>query len=406
MVLEGRSVRSSFTDDLDRLASRNLKRSLRTVEGHSAARLQIDGRSFLNFSSNDYLGASRHPRVRQAVMNAFDRWGAGATASRLISGNTELHQAFEKRLARWLGAERALLFPSGYMANLGVITALVGAGDAVVVDRLSHASLVDAIRLSGARVFVYKHADLVQAEKALRRSKGYRRRLLVTDSLFSMDGDFAPIGELAALAKKFDAVSVLDEAHALGVWGPEGRGWAAAQSTHWEVRIGTLSKSLGSQGGFIAASDEIAELLINRARSFIYTTGLSPLCVAAASEALSWIQEDAAPREKVKKLSARLRDGLVALGWNVLGSQSQIAPIFLGSVENALEVSRRLYDAGIYAPAIRPPTVHPGECRLRFSVTTEHEERDVECLLRALHDLPSPPAGEGARRAGEGINAL
>jgi 8-amino-7-oxononanoate synthase len=304
----------------------------------------------------------------------------------------------------------ALVFPTGYMANLGVITTLVGKGDAILLDRLCHASLIDAARLSGARLFVFAHGDVDEAERALKRMRSYRRRLLISESLFSMDGDRAPLDALAGLAQRYGAISLLDEAHAIGVWGEGGRGlrWDTATRGHedakkhpigglaslrprvlaspWDVVVGTLSKALGSQGGFVCGSEALIDAMVNQARSFIFTTGLSPACVGAAHAALSLVQEDARPRERLQQTAGRLREGLRSLRLNALHSQSQIIPVLLGSVKNALACAAHLESAGLFAPAIRPPTVPSGECRLRFSVTAQHTGQDIEQLLQALKD--------------------
>jgi 8-amino-7-oxononanoate synthase len=375
--------------ELTDLSARSLRRELRCIDKIDKARLIISGKTYVNFSSNNYLGLATHPKVIEAVREAAVIWGAGATASRLISGSTAIHSRLERALAGFLKKEAALLFPSGYMANLSVVTSLAGQGDAVIADRLNHASLIDAVRLSGARLFVYEHSDPVSAEKALIRARSYRRRLLMTDGLFSMDGDFAPLKELSSLCRRYDAVGMVDDAHALGIWGDEGRGVASLLDTEW-LLVGTLSKALGSQGGFVCASSPVIDLLVNRARPFIFSTGLSPLCVAAALQALSLIQEDAGPRERVKELSMILRNGLKKRGWNMLGSESQIIPVLIGETGKTLETAERLMQAGIYAPAIRPPTVHSGECRIRFSVTADHTEADVYRLMEVL-DKPLPP---------------
>jgi len=372
--------------ELDSLDAQHMRRSLRSVEQNEGARLQVQGKPLLNFSSNNYLGLARHPQVVDAVRQVLDHWGAGTGSSRLISGTSVIHHDLEQALAAFMETEAALVFPSGYMANLGVVTALVGEGDAIIMDRLCHASLIDAARLSGARLFIYGHADLAEAERALKRTASYRRRLLVSDSLFSMDGDFAPLPELAALAQQAGAITILDEAHAIGIWGEHGRGARAMadQTSDWDVVVGTLSKALGSQGGFVCGSQALIDTLINKARSFIYTTGLSPTCVAAAHAALSLIQEDSVPRKRLHGLAHYLREGLRGLGFDTLDSESQIVPILLGSAEKALTCAAHLEGAGIYAPAIRPPTIHAGECRIRFSVTAEHTEKDIDQLVNAL----------------------
>lgn len=364
--------------ELLELEARSMRRQLRVASQSEGKTLTLDDKAVLNFSSNNYLGLARHPQVVEAAKQVLDHWGTGATSSRLISGSSIIHQDLESALAAFAGKEAALLFPTGYQANLGVVTSLVGEGDAVILDRLCHASLVDAAKLSGARLFVYPHRDVAGARAALERTSAYRRRLILTESLFSMDGDFAPIEELATLAREHNAMLLVDEAHAIGVWD---------LSKVADIVVGTLSKALGSQGGFVAGSRALIDTLINRARAFIFTTGLSPVCVAAGFAALSLVQDDPARRLKVQKLSNKLREGLRIQGWDTLGSESQIIPILLGTPEEALRVARILLDAGIYAPAIRPPTVHAGECRIRFSVNTDLEESDVEQVLNTLAQL-------------------
>lgn len=354
-----------------------MRRTLRVATQAEGKHLTVGNKPLLNFSSNSYLGLSRHPQVVEAAKQVLDHWGVGATSSRLISGTSIIHQDLESALAAYVGKEAALVFPTGYQANLGVITALVGPGDAILMDRLCHASLVDAARLSGARLFVYPHLDVAGAQAALERAASYRRRLLITESLFSMDGDFAPLPELKTLAQTHHAITLVDNAHALGVW-PE------LETRGWDIIVGTLSKALGSQGGFVSGSKDVIDTLINRARSFIYTTGLSPVCVAAAFAALSLAQDDPKPRQHVRSLSERLRHGLQGKGWNTLGSRSQIVPVLLGSAEDALRAANALQDAGVYAPAIRPPTVHAGECRIRFSVIAELSEADIDLVVERL----------------------
>lgn len=388
-------------EELETLDAQGLRRSLRTIDGAPQAHFVREGKSYVNFSSNNYLGLATHPRVLQAAKKALDRYGAGASASRLLCGTLEVHTALEKALADFKGTEAALVFPSGYMANLGLVTALVGPGDAVVLDRLCHASLVDAVRLSRAKLLVYAHADAHHAEHVLKRLRGFRRRLIVTDSLFSMDGDFAPLTDLVALAQRYEAMLLIDEAHAIGVWGEKGRG--ATELFGVENRVpfvmGTLSKALGSQGGFVCGSRSMIDFLVNRARSFIYTTGLSPAAAAASREALRLIQEEPERRAHAQALAKRLREKLKASGWNILKSESQIVPILLGSVEQAAAFSNQLLEAGIYAPAIRPPTVPQDQCRIRFSVAADHSEEDIDRLVKALKSLfPSPcPLPQGER---------
>jgi 8-amino-7-oxononanoate synthase len=382
-------IPSLVSGELKALEDKALKRSMRIVDSAEGASLTIDGRSYVNFGSNNYLGLTRHPRVLEAVHQAVQTWGTGAGASRLLSGTTRLHDAFEQTLAAFFKKEAALVFPAGYMANLAVVTALVGPGDAVIADRLCHASLIDAVRLSGARLFVYKHVDVEDAERALKRAQSHRRRLLITESLFSMDGDFAPLDQIVPLAHVYDAIMLVDEAHAIGVWGPGGRGLSPAGV---DIVVGTLSKSLASQGGFICASRPLIDLLVNKSREFIFTTGLSPMCVAAAQGALAVLQEEEALGRRVQDLSGRLREGVRHLGFQTLGSKSQIVPILLGSDESALRAAAHLWGQGFYAPAIRPPTVHAGECRLRFSVMAGHTEGMIDQLLNSLTSLKETSA--------------
>jgi 8-amino-7-oxononanoate synthase len=378
-------------EELHDLDDESLRRKLRIVDQTNGSHITIDGQERINWASNNYLGLARHPNVIQAANEALATWGASAASSRLLSGTSRLHQDLEKKLAEFLKADAALLFPTGYMTNVGVLSALVGPGDAVIIDRLSHASLIDAVRLSGARLFVYPHSDCAGAEKALARAQSYRRRILVTESLYSMDGDIAPLRELADLTRRYGAIGFLDEAHALGVWGFQGRGVLGLEGMDdkWDIVVGTLSKALGSQGGFVAGSAELIDLILNKARSFIFTTGLSPVCVAAAQAALELIQSDPTQRVQVQKVSAHLREALRLQGWAISNSSTQIVPIILGDPTSALACAEFLSERGFYAPAIRPPTVPAGECRVRFSVTAEHRVEEVDQLLAALSEFRS-----------------
>jgi 8-amino-7-oxononanoate synthase len=354
---------------------------LQTLENHSMRRhLRFTDSSLINFASNNYLGLARDPEILAGAESALRQWGAGASSSRLLSGHTAAHADLESALAQWLKQEAALVFPAGYMANLGVITALAGGADAIVMDRLCHASLIDAARLSGARLLVYRHGDVSDAARVLKRAQAYRRCLLVTESLFSMDGDIAPLAELKLLARAHGALAIVDEAHALGVMGPRGRGL----SEGWDIVLGTLSKSLGSQGGFAAGSRKRMDYFVNKARLFIFTTGLAPVCAAAALAALRKIGKTPRPGEALLARAQRLRAALVRQGWNVLQSQSQIVPVHVGDAEKTLALAGRLRDQGFYAPAIRPPAVHARECRLRLSLTAEHTQEQIDRLLSVL----------------------
>lgn len=330
----------------------------------------LRGRDLIAFSSNDYLGLSQHPRVRRAACEAIVRYGTGATASRLIVGTRSLHLELEDAIACWKESERALVFPTGFAANLGVLSVL-GAPDVTIFsDQLNHASIIDGCRLSKANTRIYRHADLDHLEQLLCASTG--RRIVVTDSVFSMDGDVAPMFELQRICASYGALLIIDEAHA--VLGPE-----PTSGTCELLRVGTLSKTLGSLGGWAAGSRALIELLINRARSFIFTTGLSPADAAAGLESLRIVQSD-----EGDQLRARLRASIEEIA---PGHPSPIIPIVLGEDRAALEAAHRLLDLGLYVPAIRPPTVPPGTSRLRIALSAAHAPDMLSRLKAALQML-------------------
>jgi 8-amino-7-oxononanoate synthase len=366
---------------LEDLKRADLHRSLRALGSAPAARVRLDGRAVVNFASNNYLGLAGHPRVTAAAADAAERWGAGATASRLLGGTLEIHARLETALARLKGTEAAAVFPSGYHANMGTLQALLGKDDVVFLDRLAHASLVDGARLSGAALRVFAHNDAASLEKALRRHAGANAPWIVTESVFSMDGDDAPLRELAALAKRFGARTYVDEAHATGVRGPDGAGLVRELGLEKDIDVcmGTLSKALGGAGGFVCGTRELAEWVHNRARSFIYSTALPPASAASALAALEVSAAESARRERLFASSRRLR---AALG--VAAGDGPIVPLVVGSEKAALDLSRRLWDAGFFVPAIRPPTVPKGTARLRFSVTADHSEAEIEAAARVV----------------------
>lgn len=385
------------------------------LEETRANEMILQGNRYLNFSSNDYLGYAAHPKVREAAMEAIKKYGAGGRSSRLISGTLDLHRQLEEKLAKFKGTESCLVFPTGFMANLAVLSALLSEGDAVIMDRLNHASLIDAAKLSRARIFVYDHCSLDSLEKVLHRTKNYKKRLVVTDSLFSMDGDFAPLAEIVELCNKHKVWLMIDDAHATGIFGKRGMGMAEHFGVLGKIEIvmGTLSKALGSQGGFVCGSKEMIDYLVNRARPFIYTTALSPASCGAALAALDLIQQEPEKRKKLLLLARDFREQLRKKylenvsplgrgGWNtqsdfvchpfVKGESdwvcseggSQIIPFLTGSIETTLKFSEKLRESGIFVPAIRPPTVPKNQCRLRFSLTSEHSHKDIEWLLSVL----------------------
>lgn len=376
---------------LKELKEKNLYRSLRIIESSDGKYFTIEGKKFLHFSSNNYLGLAGHPKLKKVAIEAIKKFGLGTGSARLISGNTELHFRLEKKLAEFKNTEAAIVFPTGYMTNVGTISALVGPGDAVIIDRLVHASVVDACWQSRAKVLVYQHCETVQLEKILKRAEKFRRRLIVTESVFSMDGDIAPLSKIVELAHQYGALLMVDEAHAIGVWGNNGRGIAEVQNVEGKIDVimGTLSKALGSLGGYIAGSSNLINFLRNKARSFIYTTGLPPACAAAALAALQIIEQEPECRENLQKKASYLRQRLKDAGWDIGNSQTQIIPLIIGEEKEALMLTDYLSEQGIFIPAIRPPTVPAGSARLRISLMAAHTQEDLDRLLEALAEFKS-----------------
>ena len=363
-----------------------LYRKRRIAEGPQTPERIVDGRRLLAFCSNDYLGLAAHPAVAEAFRRGVDAYGAGSGAAHLVNGHTRAHHALEEELAAFTGRPRALLFSTGYMANLGAITALAGRGDRVFGDRLIHASLIDAARLSGARLSRYAHADPAHLEAMLDGS-GPADTLIVTDGVFSMDGDLAPLPALADIARRQDAWLVVDDAHGIGVLGDRGRGTLerfALSPDDAPVLVGTLGKALGTAGAFVAGSEDLVEHLIQNARSYIYTTAM-PAAVAEATRAsLRLVDGEGWRRERLRALIARLREGARQLGIELMESETPIQPLVVGDSRLAAALAARLLDAGILVPAIRPPTVPPGSARLRITLSAAHEDEHVDRLLDAL----------------------
>ncbi len=360
--------------------------------GRQSAKIVLDGRVLIHFGSNDYLGLAADRRLTEAVEKSLSEQGWGAGASPLIAGYTELHRRMEERLARFEGTESVLAFPSGFAANSGSAAALVGAGDVVFADKKNHASLFDGCRLSRADVRVYSHNDFCELEKLLDRGGNYKKRLIVTDSLFSMDGDFAPLVELADLADRFDAMLFVDEAHATGVYGKHGRGLAESLGLEDRVavRVGTMSKALGCVGGFVAGSHKLIDWLVQSARSYVFSTAMPAALCAAVIAALDIVEQEPQRRETLLVRATAFRESLKEQGWNVGASQSQIIPLIVGSPDRALELSKKLREQGFFVPAVRPPTVPEGESLLRISLTYSHDEEMLAALLAALKDSRAP----------------
>lgn len=373
--------------DLDALTGAGLRRRRRTVEARSSARYTVDGRQTINFASNDYLGLADHPAIAEAAIRGARRWGVGSGASHLVSGHFAVHEALERRLAAFVGCAASLLFSTGYMVNSGVIPALVGRGDAIFADRLIHASLVDGALLSRADLRRYPHGDLAALEKALATSRA-PRKLIVTDSVFSMDGDIAPLPELLALAERFDAWLVVDDAHGFGVLGPQGRGACAAARLASEriVYIGTLGKAAGVSGAFVAGSARLIEWLLQKTRSYIFTTGSAPLLAEALLAALDLIEAGDARRATLARHVQALRAAKIACA-ELLPSTTAIQPLILGENQRASACAEQLLESGLWVPAIRPPTVPEGSSRLRISLSAGHTQEEVAQLIGALQTL-------------------
>ncbi|MGQ9688260.1 MAG: 8-amino-7-oxononanoate synthase [Desulfobaccales bacterium] len=372
--------------ELQELAAQDLRRRLTVVEEVlPGGRVRVDGRELLNLSSNDYLGLSQDPRLIAAAREAAARWGVGAGASRLVVGHLALHEELESRLAAFKGTEAAVIFSTGYMTNLGVISALVGPGDTVFCDRLNHASIYDGIRLSGAKLARFPHRDLDRLEKLL-QTTGAGRKLIVTDSVFSVDGDLAPLKDLVALKERHGAALMVDEAHATGVLGPSGAGLAEALGLTYriDVHMGTFSKAFGALGGYVAGDRRLIDYLHNRARSFIYTTAMAPPLLGALGAALNIVTGEPDRRRYLLSEAAALRRELVQAGFDILGSESQIVPVLVGENARTLEFSGRLRERGLMAVALRPPTVPPGRARVRFSLSAAHAPEDLAAARQAI----------------------
>jgi len=371
---------------LKELDEQQLRRRVGTRTGPQGARIVFDGRELVNFGSNDYLGLAADDRLAQAAAEAARREGLGSGASPLVTGRSRLHQQLEADLARFEQTEGALLFASGYAANTGTIAALVGPGDVVFGDQKNHASLWDGCRLSRADVRVYGHGDWRQLEKLLSRAGRYRRRLIVTDGLFSIDGDLAPLAELARLAERYEAMLLVDEAHATGVFGACGRGTceAAGVEDAVHVRVGTLSKALGCVGGFVAGRRELIDWLTSRARSYVFSTAPPAPIAAAARVALTIASEHPQRGAELLGRAAALREALQRQGWQTGRSASQIIPVIVGTATRALELAGRLRDEGLLVPAIRPPTVPEGESCVRISLSLTHSPQIIERLIDAM----------------------
>lgn len=385
---------------LDEIRERGLYRELRRVDSPQSPRIEISGKTVLNFSSNDYLGLANHPHLKEAAIKAVEKFGSGSGASRLICGSLAPHHELESALAAFKGTEAALSFSSGYAAAVGTICALAGKDDIVVLDKLVHASIVDAARLSGAKLRIFAHNDLSELEDILRWANQRPathppRALIVTESIFSMDGDAARLREIVELKEKYGAWLMVDEAHATGLFGRGRRGLAEelSVSDRIEIQMGTLGKALGSSGGYICGPRALADYLINRARSFIFSTAPPPAAAAAARAGVELVQtsEGGSRREHLFALATLVKTGLAQNGWPMSGIPGAIIPLIIGPETQAVEIANTLRERGIFIPAIRYPTVARGEARLRLTFTAAHTPDDVRELLAALASVARNP---------------
>ena len=379
-----------MTAELDTLASAGLRRGRRMVRPSPNGACEIDGQRLWNFASNDYLGLAGDPRLAEAAKNAIAEGGVGARASALVAGRTPWHARLEETLARFEGQEAAVLFPTGYAANVGTIVALVGDEDVVFCDRLNHASLIDGCRLSGAKLRVFRHSELETLERELQKAAEFRRRLIVTDAVFSMDGDLTPLRELCDLAERFDADVLVDEAHGTGVFGEHGRGVCEhfGVEDRVAVRVGTLSKAVGTLGGFVAGPQTLVDWLWNKARPQVFSTALPPAICAAAMVAIEIIQSEPDLRTKLWRNSEFVRSELAQSKIGVWpNSAGPIIPIVLGDPEATIVAQRKLEERGCLVAAIRPPTVPQGTSRLRISLSAAHDAAALQCLVNALREV-------------------
>ena len=392
----GPALEAVLREKMHVLERAGLRRALAPLHGRSGATILDGDRRLVDFASNDYLGLAAEPRVAEAAAEFLSKEGTGAGAARLISGHHSAHAELEAALARYAGTEAALLFPNGYMANLGAIPALVGTGDAIFSDERNHASLIDGCRLSRAEVHTVPHADLASLDRILSETAGrFRRRLIVVEGIYSMDGDLYPLSALPSLARRHGAWTYVDDAHGLGVLGPNGGGAVELAGVAGDVDawVGTLGKAFGAAGAFVLGTRTLVDFLCNRARTFVYTTGSPPAIAAAALRAIEIARAEPERRERLRANARQIREGLSGLGWRPEGpGDGHIIPVVLGSSEATMAAGARLRAAGFLVGAVRPPTVPRGTARLRITVSAAHEEAQIDGLLAALAPaLPPRP---------------
>ncbi|MCA9809456.1 MAG: 8-amino-7-oxononanoate synthase [Candidatus Dadabacteria bacterium] len=373
--------------DLERIKEKDLFRVLTELETGQSPDITIDGKNYILLGSNGYLGLSVDPAVKEAALEALEKYGAGSGGSRLVSGSTDLHRELEDCIARFKKTEAAILFSSGYLANVGTISSLVGEGDVVYSDELNHASIIDGCRLSKAEIKIYPHLDACRLESLLREDKRRKyRKLVVTDTVFSMDGDVAPLREITELSEKYGAALMVDEAHATGVLGKRGSGATEYFSVEERVPVvmGTLSKAVGSLGGYVAGSQKLIDFIRNRVRSYIFDTSLPAPSLAASLAAIRIIENEPERRERLWSLIRRFKAGIESIGLTVMPSDSAIVPVLVGEAAPALRFAAALRERGVYTPAVRPPSVPPGMCRIRVTLMATHTEEQIDAALDAF----------------------
>ena len=405
--MTGKDMAQLFDAELHNLATDNLLRHLPSLSGHEATTVTVQGRRCLLLCSNNYLGIAGHPKLREAAAAAGMQQGCSASASRLVSGNLDLYGRVESALAEFIGKEAALVFSSGYAANTGVIQSVARSGDVILSDELNHASIVDGCRLSKADKKVFRHSDVEDLERSLKRCSGYQKRLIVVEGVYSVDGDVAPLAEIVELAARYDSAVMVDEAHGIGVLGETGRGACEFHGVTGRVDIimGTMGKALGSYGAFVAGSAELKQFLVNKARPLIYTTGLPPAVWAASLAAIEVVRDEPWRRRETLEKAEYVRKGLSKLGSDVGASTTQIIPVIVGEASTAVRFAELLFEEGVFVQPIRPPSVAAGKSRLRVTVNAAHTYEQLDEALAAFSKACHAPdqtlrVGEAPSRHG------
>lgn len=379
--------------ELDTLKRQGLFREMKCIDSRQGPTVSIDGREVILFSSNNYLGLADHPEIIKAQIEAIKDFGAGSCASRLISGNMVLHERLERRIAAFKNTDSAIVFSTGYMANVGTISAIAEKGDLVICDRLNHASIIDGVRLSGAMLRTYPHNNLERLNDILEKEDSYRRRFIITDGVFSMDGDIASLPQLIEISKRHKVSLMLDDAHGTGVLGKNGKGTCEhfGIDSGIDIHMGTFSKAFGSLGGYIAGSRTLVEYIRNKARAFIYSTALPPAIVGGCIKAIEIVEREGGLRDRLWQNIKKLHKGLLDLGFDIMESQSQIIPVYTGDIISTMKASGFLFKNNIFAPGIRPPTVVKNRCRIRLSLMATHSDKHIDSLIDSFRRLKDEP---------------